>query len=99
MDVDDATLPLFYLINKPHSFPPSLSTPDNKQDMVVFFIITMFLLPVVTCAGVVSSTSGNETDHLALLAIKSAIKDPLGALASWNHSLHHCYWEGITRRH
>ena len=76
MDVDAATLPLFYPINKSRSFPPS----DHKQDMVVLFITTMIFLPVVTCAGTVFSTGGNETDHLALLAIKSAIKDPPGII-------------------
>ncbi|KAL9225482.1 hypothetical protein vseg_001399 [Gypsophila vaccaria] len=40
---------------------------------------------------------GNETDHAALLAIKSGLvgRDS-GVLSSWNHSLHHCSWEGVT---
>ncbi|XP_059640566.1 probable LRR receptor-like serine/threonine-protein kinase At3g47570 [Cornus florida] len=44
----------------------------------------------------------NETDHLALLAIKSKIvHDPQGVLSSWNESLHFCNWEGVAcgRRH
>ncbi|KAJ8451239.1 hypothetical protein Cgig2_014011 [Carnegiea gigantea] len=65
-----------------HSFPRSLSTPDHEREMVAFFIITMILLPVVTCAGTFSSTSGNETDHFALLEIKSALRDQLGVLNS-----------------
>ncbi|CDP16560.1 unnamed protein product [Coffea canephora] len=39
----------------------------------------------------------NETDRLALLEFKKQIyNDPLGVLNSWNHSQHHCQWEGIT---
>ncbi|CAL5431497.1 unnamed protein product [Camellia sinensis] len=44
----------------------------------------------------------NETDRVALVAFKAAIdQDPFGALTSWNHSLHHCQWNGIlcSRRH
>ncbi|PIA43754.1 hypothetical protein AQUCO_01800066v1, partial [Aquilegia coerulea] len=50
----------------------------------------------------VTASSRNESDRSALLAIKSQIRDdPLGALNSWNHSLHHCDWQGIicSRRH
>ncbi|KAK9725053.1 hypothetical protein RND81_05G119000 [Saponaria officinalis] len=43
---------------------------------------------------------GNETDHSALLAIKSRLLDQRGViLSSWNHSLHHCNWEGVTCGH
>ncbi|XP_058219497.1 probable LRR receptor-like serine/threonine-protein kinase At3g47570 [Rhododendron vialii] len=45
---------------------------------------------------------GNETDRLALLAFKAAItSDPLGALNSWNESIHFCQWVGVKcgRRH
>ncbi|KAI7733303.1 hypothetical protein M8C21_025293 [Ambrosia artemisiifolia] len=45
---------------------------------------------------------GNETDHQALLHIKSMItQDPYGALTSWNNSLHFCDWTGVTcgKRH
>ncbi|CDP16555.1 unnamed protein product [Coffea canephora] len=39
----------------------------------------------------------NETDRLALLEFKNQIyDDPFGALNSWNHSQHHCRWEGVT---
>ncbi|XP_073294675.1 uncharacterized protein [Primulina huaijiensis] len=44
----------------------------------------------------------NETDFSALLAFKNAIDDdPLGALRSWNETVHHCDWEGIlcSKRH
>ncbi|PRQ55525.1 putative protein kinase RLK-Pelle-LRR-XII-1 family [Rosa chinensis] len=40
---------------------------------------------------------GNETDRLALLAIKAQIKhDPNQVTSSWNESLHFCLWHGIT---
>ncbi|XP_027082522.2 LRR receptor-like serine/threonine-protein kinase EFR [Coffea arabica] len=39
----------------------------------------------------------NETDRVALLEFKNQIHDdPFGALNSWNHSQHHCRWEGVT---
>ncbi|XP_021833183.1 probable LRR receptor-like serine/threonine-protein kinase At3g47570 [Prunus avium] len=45
---------------------------------------------------------GNETDRLALLAIKAQIKqDPQNVTSSWNESIHFCFWHGVTcrRRH
>ncbi|XP_077219026.1 uncharacterized protein LOC143853176 [Tasmannia lanceolata] len=40
---------------------------------------------------------GNETDRLALLAIKQMItNDPHNFLSSWNDSLHFCNWNGVT---
>ncbi|KAK1409335.1 hypothetical protein QVD17_35861 [Tagetes erecta] len=44
----------------------------------------------------------NHSDHLALLAIKSAITlDPQNVFDSWNVSLHYCQWQGVIcgRRH
>ncbi|CAL5420314.1 unnamed protein product [Camellia sinensis] len=44
-----------------------------------------------------AATSGNESDHLALLAFKShIIQDPLQIMSSWNDSLHFCNWAGVT---
>ncbi|GLT57106.1 hypothetical protein SLA2020_301000 [Shorea laevis] len=46
--------------------------------------------------------SANETDKLALLAIKGQItQDIHGIMNSWNESLHFCDWMGVTcsRRH
>ncbi|PRQ38063.1 putative non-specific serine/threonine protein kinase [Rosa chinensis] len=46
---------------------------------------------------------GNETDRLALLAIKAQIQhDPNHqVMSSWNDSIHFCLWHGVTcsRRH
>ncbi|PRQ58094.1 putative non-specific serine/threonine protein kinase [Rosa chinensis] len=40
---------------------------------------------------------GNETDRLALLAIKAQIQhDPNQVTSSWNETLHFCLWYGIT---
>ncbi|KAJ4725608.1 putative Receptor-kinase [Melia azedarach] len=43
----------------------------------------------------------NETDRLALLALKSQLHDPLGVTTSWNTSVKLCQWTGVTcsRRH
>ncbi|XVF83237.1 hypothetical protein PTKIN_Ptkin16aG0118300 [Pterospermum kingtungense] len=40
---------------------------------------------------------GNETDRVALLALKDQLVDgsSAGALVSWNASLHFCEWEGV----
>ncbi|PIA60096.1 hypothetical protein AQUCO_00400764v1 [Aquilegia coerulea] len=49
-----------------------------------------------------ANTLGNETDRLALLAMRSLItQDPLKVMTSWNDSHHFCEWEGVacSRRH
>ncbi|XP_047326243.1 putative receptor-like protein kinase At3g47110 [Impatiens glandulifera] len=50
-----------------------------------------------------NALNNNETDHAALLAMKSKILDPFGgeALSSWNESFHFCNWEGVmcSKRH
>ncbi|XVE68917.1 hypothetical protein DITRI_Ditri09bG0108200 [Diplodiscus trichospermus] len=40
---------------------------------------------------------GNETDKLALLALKDQLVDnsSSGILSSWNASLHFCEWQGV----
>ncbi|ESR49877.1 hypothetical protein CICLE_v10033749mg, partial [Citrus x clementina] len=45
--------------------------------------------------------NSNETDRLALLAIKSQLHDPLGVTSSWNNSMNLCQWTGVIcgRRH
>ncbi|CAI0416299.1 unnamed protein product [Linum tenue] len=43
-----------------------------------------------------TSAGGNETDILSLLQLKSTLIDPLGALSSWNQTLHFCQWQGVT---
>ncbi|KAL7182433.1 hypothetical protein ACSBR1_041187 [Camellia fascicularis] len=52
---------------------------------------------ITTAKGNPSLVLTNETDHQALLAIKDLIQgDPLGALSSWNHSIHFCNWQGVS---
>ncbi|PIA33967.1 hypothetical protein AQUCO_03900087v1 [Aquilegia coerulea] len=71
----------------------------------IFLIIknsSWYYTYVLGSTTLVTASSRNESDRSALLAIKSKIRDdPLGALNSWNHSLHHCDWQGIicSRRH
>ncbi|KAG8378445.1 hypothetical protein BUALT_Bualt08G0138000 [Buddleja alternifolia] len=44
--------------------------------------------------------TNNDTDAFALLAFKAAIDDdPLGALTTWNETLHVCRWRGVTCSH
>ncbi|XP_074319990.1 uncharacterized protein LOC141656831 [Silene latifolia] len=73
-----------------------ISSLDSKFTLfLLLVIITLILKTVVT--GQSFDSLGNETDHTALLAIKSRLVDrPNGVLRSWNNSIHHCDWEGVT---
>ncbi|RWR91199.1 Protein kinase domain-containing protein [Cinnamomum micranthum f. kanehirae] len=67
---------------------------------VAFLVICIKLLSFAEAAS--ATPLRNESDRLALLAIKGQISDgPNGILSSWNHSLHFCMWGGVTcsRRH
>ncbi|PWA78009.1 leucine-rich repeat protein [Artemisia annua] len=63
-----------------------------------FFSIEAFLVLTLLIhmnADVLSSSV--ETDHLALLEIKSTITDdPQGVFKSWNDSFPFCLWQGVT---
>ncbi|XP_008223907.2 PREDICTED: probable LRR receptor-like serine/threonine-protein kinase At3g47570 [Prunus mume] len=74
--------------------------------LVVRFILLYSLCNAVLFVCCVTSMNlrreGNETDKLALLAIKAQIKqDPHNVTSSWNESFHFCFWYGVTcsRRH
>ncbi|KAK3431540.1 LOW QUALITY PROTEIN: hypothetical protein EUGRSUZ_E03344, partial [Eucalyptus grandis] len=41
------------------------------------------------------SSTTNETDKLALLAFKAAVKDPYLVLDSWNDTIGFCHWYGV----
>ena len=56
---------------------------------------SLFLLHSHSCFALHS----NETDRLALLAIKSQLQDPLGVTKSWNNSISLCQWTGVTCGH
>ncbi|KAM7465305.1 hypothetical protein LguiB_012867 [Lonicera macranthoides] len=59
------------------------------------------LLIALLNLAISTPTYTNETDMHALLAFKSNLQDPLGALNSWNDSVHFCSWQGVScgRRH
>ncbi|KAI9156731.1 hypothetical protein LWI28_011296 [Acer negundo] len=44
----------------------------------------------------IATIHSNETDRLALLAIKSRLDDPLGVTSSWNDSVPLCTWTGVS---
>ncbi|KAK9725081.1 hypothetical protein RND81_05G121200 [Saponaria officinalis] len=71
-----------------------------KTKILCLFLATIFQHVSVTYTLDSADYRGNETDHSALLAIKSQLADhPGGILSSWNHSLHHCNWAGIICGH
>ena len=75
----------------------SSALPSSSFCMHAFFLLWW-------CGFLVTSIVGgnNETNRLALLEFKAKIThDPFGVMASWNHSLHFCKWQGVTcgRRH
>ncbi|KAM0933479.1 putative protein kinase RLK-Pelle-LRR-XII-1 family [Dioscorea sansibarensis] len=63
---------------------------NHHAPFFFFFIIIIFFLQSTICL------SNNVSDHLALLSFKSLISDSHGALNSWNNTLHHCKWRGVT---
>ncbi|KAM5574327.1 hypothetical protein ABKV19_013683 [Rosa sericea] len=63
----------------------------------VHVMTTLFLLTNLFQPTIFANAVSNETDHLALLKFKNCIaSDPHGLLNSWNDSVHHCKWQGIT---
>ncbi|XP_074279794.1 uncharacterized protein LOC141605065 [Silene latifolia] len=81
--------------------PSFISTLCNKA---TFFLIFVFVMQSITVTLSFRSVGypGNETDHTALLAIKSQLLVPSNrVLSSWNDSIHHCSWEGVNcgRKH
>ncbi|KAK5795167.1 putative receptor-like protein kinase At3g47110 [Gossypium arboreum] len=64
------------------------------------FVVSIAVLTVTflsTSIRLASAIEGNETDRLALLALKQHLvgANSPGPLLSWNASLHFCYWYGI----
>ncbi|KAK9725018.1 hypothetical protein RND81_05G115900 [Saponaria officinalis] len=71
-----------------------------KTKILCLFLATILQHVRVTFTLDSAEYPGNETDHSALLAIKSQLVDhPGGNLSSWNHSLHHCNWAGVFCGH
>ncbi|PON36677.1 Serine/threonine protein kinase [Parasponia andersonii] len=65
--------------------------------MLWYFLVQVF----VFTSAFSKALTGNETDKLSLLEFKAQVIDSLGALNSWNESVHFCQWLGVTcgRRH
>ncbi|XP_074282548.1 uncharacterized protein LOC141607086 [Silene latifolia] len=77
---------------------------QNESPSKISLIIFVFVILNITVTSALHSIdySGNETDHIALLAIKSQLLVPSNwVLNSWNDSIYHCYWEGVRcgRKH
>ncbi|KAK9725002.1 hypothetical protein RND81_05G114700 [Saponaria officinalis] len=71
-----------------------------KSKIYCLFLVAILQHVRATIAMESVDYPGNVTDHSALLAIKSRLVDHRGRiLSSWNHSLHHCNWEGVTCGH
>ncbi|GLT57820.1 hypothetical protein SLA2020_307660 [Shorea laevis] len=75
----------------------------RKADFLLHFSTVLSLLHLYFQTHPATALSfPNETDKLALLAIKGRItQDIHGIMNSWNESLHFCDWMGVTcsRRH
>ncbi|XVE69393.1 hypothetical protein DITRI_Ditri09bG0148800 [Diplodiscus trichospermus] len=71
------------------------------QNEFLLCIVMLTLLPI-SFKPALALGLGNETDKLALLALKDQlVSGSSRALNSWNDSLHFCDWEGVKcgRRH
>ncbi|KAI3841500.1 hypothetical protein MKX03_031113 [Papaver bracteatum] len=70
----------------------------HKTRFLLIICVTLVLSSITLLPTSRSAiTFRNETDRFALLSFKDKItSDPFGALNSWNSSLHHCSWTGIT---
>ncbi|KAI3447769.1 hypothetical protein Pfo_004434 [Paulownia fortunei] len=66
-----------------------------------YSILLLFFIILLHSPYLISAIQrSNETDRLALLAIKAQIThDPYGILTSWNDSVHFCRWPGVTCGH
>ncbi|XVF83241.1 hypothetical protein PTKIN_Ptkin16aG0119100 [Pterospermum kingtungense] len=73
------------------------SSLENKGLLQIKFLLSFFVLIRFIESFNLASALGNETDRVALLALKDQLVDgsPAGALASWNASVHFCEWEGV----
>ncbi|KAF3336316.1 putative LRR receptor-like serine/threonine-protein kinase [Carex littledalei] len=80
--------------------PTAATTLSNVLLLITSISLISFCFFIPSNAA--ATTNATETDLLALLSFKSLIlSDPTGALSSWNTSLHHCRWPGVScgRRH
>ncbi|VVA38009.1 PREDICTED: probable LRR receptor [Prunus dulcis] len=69
------------------------------MEVLVLKLILIYSLfnGVLLVCSMQMGLEGNETDRLALLAIKAQIKpDPRNVMSSWNESIHFCSWHGVS---
>ena len=68
---------------------------------IMLWCISLLLIYSFSTLSTASLINTNETDRLALLAIKAQLHDPLGVTSSWNDSVPFCLWIGVScgRRH
>ncbi|XP_077216669.1 receptor kinase-like protein Xa21 isoform X2 [Tasmannia lanceolata] len=63
----------------------------------ILCLVCSFILSANLIFSSTASLLGNETDQMALFAFKRGIRNvPLGALSSWDDTLHFCEWEGVN---
>lgn len=63
----------------------------------ILFRFFLFLWWTTCLQSATLSTSGNESDHLALLDFKKRItQDPFHIMSSWNDSIDLCSWVSVT---
>ncbi|XP_019413184.1 PREDICTED: probable LRR receptor-like serine/threonine-protein kinase At3g47570 [Lupinus angustifolius] len=74
----------------------------NSKSKVFHILFGLFSLSCMTLLffhfeTATATTTATETDLHALLEFKShIIEDPFHIMSSWNDSIHHCNWTGIT---
>ncbi|KAL8241364.1 hypothetical protein R6Q59_014719 [Mikania micrantha] len=66
---------------------PSISSSSSATHFLIFGVV------IYLSSNIISG--GNETDHEALLKIRSLVVDPYGALSTWNNSFHFCEWDHV----
>ncbi|KAK4785149.1 hypothetical protein SAY86_001838 [Trapa natans] len=71
--------------------------PSSSLAPFMFKLVSISILTLLSSfAFGTNQIPRNESDRLALLDFKSALVDPLGALDSWNSTIHFCRWYGVT---
>ncbi|KAK9665034.1 hypothetical protein RND81_14G085900 [Saponaria officinalis] len=81
---------------KPLSFPYIY-----EQALSLFLAVLVLQLTTSKAVARISFRSEKQTDSDTLMRIKNEIVGSLDkdVLSSWNGSLHHCTWEGVTCEH
>jgi len=71
----------------------------NSRSLLSQILNTCLLVCMILIkeSAIAATPAGNETDLQALLDFKSrVVEDPFNIMSSWNESIHHCSWTGIT---